>query len=396
MRIVVISDWFAEKMGYAENCLPKALARLGHEVYVVTSNLQVYFNSPTYKEVYGQFLGPSLTSVGHKEIDGYNLYRLPAGKWRGKLRIKNLARNLLKIHPQIVQTFDTFSLTTHEAAFYKTFCGYKLFLESHLHASVFPPAIQWPGIKRRFRWLLYAATIGRLVSFFTEQCYPISSDAADIAIQFFGIQPDKVKIYSLGVDTDIFNPANDEISKQARLQLRSKLGFSPSNIVCIFTGRFTNDKNPLCLAQAIGKLVKQGEPFRGLFVGSGPQAEAIQSLPGCVIHPFVSFRELPGFYRSADIGVWPKQESTSQLDAAACGLPIIIGNHAKVIERIDGNGLMYEEDNPEDLARKLCSLFDPQIRASLGECGAAKIQDRFSWIHIAKQRVRDYEAALQH
>ena len=34
-------------------------------------------------------------------------------------------------------------------------------------------------------------------------------------------------------------------------------------------------------------------------------------------------------YRSlgAEIGIWPTQESTSQLDALACGLPIIINEN---------------------------------------------------------------------
>lgn len=36
MQIAIVSDWFSEKMGYAENFLPKAMASLGHEVHLVT------------------------------------------------------------------------------------------------------------------------------------------------------------------------------------------------------------------------------------------------------------------------------------------------------------------------------------------------------------------------
>ncbi len=70
MRIVLISDWFAEKMGYAENCLPKALAALGHEVHLVTSIGQVYFNSPSYSATYEEFLGPAVVPAGVKAWDG--------------------------------------------------------------------------------------------------------------------------------------------------------------------------------------------------------------------------------------------------------------------------------------------------------------------------------------
>ena len=37
----------------------------------------------------------------------------------------------------------------------------------------------------------------------------------------------------------------------------------------------------------------------------------------------VPVRKLGGFFRAADIGVWPTQESTSMLDAAACALPAL-------------------------------------------------------------------------
>lgn len=396
MRIVLLADWHSEKMGYSDNFLPKALASLGHEVHLVASNAQVYFNTWAYKETFEPFLGPGVVDCGVKPVDGYTLHRLPYGEWRGRVRIKGLVGKLRSLRPQIVQAGEFMSLVTYEAALAKPLLGYKLFVESHLHASVFPPVIRKGGIRERINWFVYAATIGRLVSAVSEKCYPISIDAADIVVQFCGVQKHKVEVRPLGVDTDLFKPASDEASQQARLRLREQLGFSHSDIVCIYTGRFSGEKGVLCLARAIGNLVAQGEPFRGLFVGNGNRAdvESIRAYPGCVVHPFVPARELPPFYWAADIGVWPKQESTSQLDAAACGLPIILSDRVKVRERIDGNGLVYEEDNPHDLARQIGVLADPEIRRRMGEYGARKMREHFSWSRIAKQHVQDYEAAL--
>jgi glycosyltransferase involved in cell wall biosynthesis len=167
--------------------------------------------------------------------------------------------------------------------------------------------------------------------------------------------------------------------------------------VCIYTGRFSKDKNPLCLAKAITQLTTEGWPFRGLFVGNGPAAdvEAIRACRGCVIQPFVPTCELPPYYWAADIGVWPKQESTSQLDAAACGLPLILSNKIKVVERVEGNGLLYEQDNPADLARQIRQLTDPDTRRRMGGLGVRKVQKQFNWLNIARQRLQDYEAACQ-
>ena len=394
MKIALISDWFSEKMGYAENCLPKAIAALGHEVHLITSNVQPYFDLPTYSETYEPFIGPGTVACEVKELDGYTLHRLQYARLWRRLRIKGLVRKLLEIRPQIVQTFDAFSLTTLEAALARSLSGHKLFLESHIHASVFPAS---GSARKPWKWRVYSSTLGRATSRLSEKCYPVSTDAAQIAIEFLGIQESKVVVCSLGVDTDLFRPADSAAAQQARGQLRQRLGLAESDVVCIYTGRFSPDKNPLCLAQAIDRLAAQGQPFRGLFVGSGTRAEieAIRACEGCVVHPFVPTRDLPPFYWAADIGVWPRQESTSQLDAAACGLPIVLSHRVQVRERIDGNGLMYQENDALSLAETLKTLADPSLRRRLGLAGAQKMQEYYSWNRIARQRVWDYSDELQ-
>jgi glycosyltransferase involved in cell wall biosynthesis len=397
MKIAIISDWFSEKMGYAENCLPKALASLGHEVHLITSNCQTYFNSPTYNETYEPFIGPGIVPCESRNLDGYSLHRLPYGQWRGRLRIRGLRNKLATLCPQIVQTFDVTSLSTLETALSKASVGYKLFLESHTHASVFPPALGNGSLRDSIYWLLYSKTFGKLLSALIEKCYPISPDAAEIVVRFFGIESRKVEVVPLGVDTDLFRPPNTGPAQQTRIQLRRSLGFAPNEVVCVYTGRFSKDKNPFCLAEAIGKLVAEGGAFRGLFVGNGlaEDVAAIRKLPGCIVNPFVPTSDLPPYYWAADIGIWPKQESTSQLDAAACGLPLILSNQIKVLERVNGNGLLYIEDNPDDLAQQIMRLSSPYIRKRMGVNGSKKVRKQFSWVKIAQQRLQNYETALQ-
>jgi len=103
---------------------------------------------------------------------------------------------------------------------------------------------------------------------------------------------------------------------------------------------------------------------------------------------------LAPFYWAADVGVWPKQESTSQLDAAACGLPLIVSNRVAVVERVTGNGLLYDEADPDDLARKIVALDDPEVRQRMSAVGVEKVQRNFSWRRIAAERIDAYQAAL--
>ena len=183
--------------------------------------------------------------------------------------------------------------------------------------------LAWQRDQERLRSLFTRGLTGRFQSLFTEKCYATATDCADIATRFFGVQRRKVDICPLGVDVELFYPSRNESHLEERRELRQHLGFSDVDIVCIYTGRFTRDKNPLLLANAVSRLLAMGEPFRGLFVGDGPQRESIQASLGCAVHPFVPVDGLARYFRAADIGVWPRQESMSMLDAASCGLPIV-------------------------------------------------------------------------
>jgi glycosyltransferase involved in cell wall biosynthesis len=83
------------------------------------------------------------------------------------------------------------------------------------------------------------------------------------------------------------------------------------------------------------------------------------------------------------------------IDAAACGLPIVVNDQLRARERVDGNGLTYRLGDVDDLAAVIRRLFDPSIRSTLGRAGARKVADSFSWEGIARQRLHDYEAAIE-
>ena len=237
----------------------------------------------------------------------------------------------------------------------------------------------------------------RFINQTTVKHYPIAEDAAKISVEYFKVPPEKIEIQSLGVDADMFTPLVTKEEKEERSSMRKELGLLPEDLVCIYTGRFTKDKNPGCLAQAIRHLQTNGHPdIKAIFVGNGAPDEVsfIKMIHGCIVRPFVKVDKLAPFYRLADIGVWPRQESTSQLDAMACGLPVIVSDHMGVRERVEGNGLFYEENNYIDLANKILQLTDLSLRKRLAEKGVEKIRESFSWEAIARKRMEDYQKSL--
>jgi len=227
-----------------------------------------------------------------------------------------------------------------------------------------------------------------------EICYAVTPDCGEVAARFYGVPRSKLKLLSLGTDTDVFHPAESASDQAARRELRASLGFGDEDTVCVYTGRFSNAKNPLVLAKAIDALVDTELSFKGLFIGDGNQKSEIAACRNVVIVPFMPHSQLAKHYRAADIAVWPRQESLSMLDAASSGLPLVVSNKIGEPERVSGNGRTYEEDSVVSLMEELRLLKDPERRRVYGAAGRSKMVDRFSWNRFARSVEADFVNAL--
>ncbi|MBU0743764.1 MAG: glycosyltransferase family 4 protein [Gammaproteobacteria bacterium] len=395
MKIILIEDYFSEKMGYSENCLPKVLSDLGHEVHVVTSNLQVYGNLPNYNETYGCFLGPAVQPCGVKEMGGYWLHRLPHKLWFGYVNICGLIKKIRELDPDVVHVFNCVSINALKLALFCNVSRYKLFTGCHQSLCVTKPYLSKEGIS--FKKMVYFVTRtipGWVVSLFTKRCFAITPDCAEVANRYYGIKKSKIKTISLGADTELFTPLDDDSSQRERLEIRKILGIGDSDIVCIYTGRFSLEKDPLILARAIFLLRQNGLPYSAIFIGDGVQKREIQNYQGCITIPFVPYSDLPKYYRAADIAVWPKQVTISMFDAASCGIPLVVSDLMGEPDRAEGNGEFYRDNDVDDLARVLGGLNSADIRCKLGKVGRLKMLEKYSWLHIAKEILKEYDSSM--
>lgn len=390
MVVVLLPEWFSENMGYVENKLPPALANLGCEVHVVTSDMNIYATNSELYKIYEPYLGPAFVDPGVKQMDGFMLHRIPHYATKYGVGLKGLREKFAEIKPDIVYLFEINTEHTLQVINLKNEFGYKIFTESRLHLSVYTPP---RGFVKRIVHYFTDRAKWKAAGLHFEKCYPVAPDVFYVIQKYFGQRKSKCFLSSLAVDTDLFKPITTDAERIARQQLRERLKFSPEDIVCIYTGRFTDEKGTILLAQAIDNLHKQGKTkFKGFFLGTGSASyeEKILAHRGCCIHPFVQSNELVRFYHAADLGVWPKQESTSQLDAAACGLPIIISSKVEDLDRINENGLSYEHEDYLDLASKIECLESAERRKALGDIGVNKIRKSYSWNHLAALRLKDF------
>lgn len=406
MKIIFVSSWYSEGMGYLENCLPKSLVKLGHEVHLITSTAQVYYNQSYWRDAYGAYLGEPIVEEQTYDSNGVKIHRLPFKTIRKRISIIGLTTRIREIKPDIVHTFmhadwDTLRIVLTKMTMTKPF---KLFTANHTsYLALFPTPqahidFNW---KRRLLFFLTFTAAGSFISLFTKKCFCVTTDAADVASKYLGVPKSKLKVTTLGVDTDIFAP-NDVNRKR----IRQQFGIADDEVLCIYTGKFLKLRRTDLLANAVKNLRSKGLKIKALFIGEGEDGTMLQNTEGSIVVPMQPHLTLPQYYQAADLAVWPFGESSSQLDAVATGLCLVMADASATYDLVDST-ILDDGKNPyrpkivsrfcetyqlESLTKKLNELLDPSVREVLIRQGRAEIIEKFSWDTIAKNRLEDYQS----
>lgn len=123
-----------------------------------------------------------------------------------------------------------------------------------------------------------------------------------------------------GLDTDVFRlPASEE-----RLGARARFGFSDSECVALFVGRFVEKKGLRVLERAAAMT----PDFTWAFAGWGSIDPSAWDLSNVCVFEGLSGAQLAELYWAADVFVLPSQGEGFPLviqEALACGLPVVCG-----------------------------------------------------------------------
>lgn len=204
----------------------------------------------------------------------------------------------------------------------------------------------------------------------------------------------KVDIIPNGVDVAAFSK-NFSYGEMAGLE--NRLGIKPDDKVIISVSRFVPKNGLDLLIRALAILNKDGDKYKLLLVGDGPQKEELQLLitnyklqNNIIFAGTVSSEELPLYLKISDVFVRPSRSEglgSAFLEAMAAEVPIIgtkIGGIPDFLE--DRKTGLFCTMEPEDIAFKIRIILEnDKLRQEMINNAAALVRERYDWEKIAEK-----------
>jgi len=213
-------------------------------------------------------------------------------------------------------------------------------------------------------------------------------------IQYYGAPPERIRVIPCGVNLELFQPRDGEMTRQ-------QLGFGNDKVI-LYVGRIEPLKGIDRLLRAMTYL-RNGGGLKAVIIGGDEcichETERLKELTQTLqITDSVSFlgqvehEKLPHFYSAATVCVIPSYYESFglvALEAMACGTPVVATNvgSLKSIVRQGKTGYVLTDDTPADLADKIAWLLSNQDNRSARSIQASVA--RYSWSNIAEQIVSE-------
>ena len=220
-----------------------------------------------------------------------------------------------------------------------------------------------------------------------------------------GAPPERIVQIDPGVDTDRFCPGERQ---------REALGLDDDEFVILFVGWLLPRKGIDFLVLALRELVHddslRGTRFRLAIAGSGPGQDRVEALirragveDRCsFIGPF-AYDRMPEVFRAADVFVlpsiatpeWQEQFGMSQIEAMACGVPVVSTYSGAIPEIVGDVGVLCQPNDFLSLYEAVKNLAENAgKRKELADAGRQRALERFTLDAYAHGLDEVYKAML--
>lgn len=381
MKIVHIEDFFHPNAGYQINIIPKYMVNEGHEVYIITSELEKIPDGLT------NFFGKDNIIEDDRRYTketGVNIIRIPIKRYiSGRVIftdrifkvVNEINADILYIHGN-----DTWTGMKFLMKYKKIKCP--IIMDSHMleMASTNP-------FNKVFRYI-YRKTITPII--IKNNIKVIRTQNDNYVQKCLGIPIEQSPWISVGSDTLLFNK-NSNIRKR----FREENNIDNDDFVIVYTGKLDEAKGGKFLAEGILEKFKSiiYKNIVILIVGNstgeyGNEVDEIlnKSENRIIRYKTQKYIDLAKFYQIADLCVFPKQCSLSFYDAQACGLPVLSEDNNINIDRLKyNNGFNFRANDLEDFRNSInkCINMGKEEYKKISENSLAYVCNNYNYKSIS-------------
>lgn len=241
------------------------------------------------------------------------------------------------------------------------------------------------------RWYGFAEMQKQVARQIPELLTVSSSSASDIA-EDFAVAPDQLHVVPLGVDTEVFRPAEHRVRNRIIAIASADVPLKGVSHLLHAVARLRVERD--LDVQLVSKLEPNG-PTEKLIAELGI-SDIVHSSSG------ISDLELAGLLASAEVACIPSLYegfSLPAVEAMASGTPIVASRAGALPEVVGDDDVCARLVRPgdvDDLTRVLGELLDSPLELRrLGANGRKRAEDVFSWESVAAQTVSVYERAMK-
>ncbi|HJO02076.1 MAG: glycosyltransferase family 4 protein [Candidatus Woesearchaeota archaeon] len=389
MKIVHLMGYFVPELGYQEYYLAKKHKQMGHDVYVVASDLLYPFpNIETILKEAGIKNTSRKRKPGFSVVDGIKVYRLKhLFEYSDFILVKGLKQILIEIKPDIVFAHESRQGLPALAAYYKNKIGYKLVVDQHDFYHKIPNYPWWKKLLRFSDYFLFRKFIVNYSLKRADKIVAVTQQTKDFLVKIQKINPKNVSLISLGVDIDFF-----KFDNKSRAGIRKRFKMKNSDIVLIFSGTIVRRKGIELLLEALSEM--KNKNLKLMIVGGG-DVDYMSDLKALtkklnienktIFTGFVKKDNVKDYFSAADIGIWPGNNSVSIMEAMACKLPIVMVDLQLGHLVNYNNGLKFPQHSKEKLKQALEKLIRNDLRIKMANNSVNAIKKYYSYDTIAKR-----------
>lgn len=372
-RICIFSAQYLPHMGGVEQYtynLAKALAKMGNQVTVVTSNV--------------------MNSEEYENTDGISVYRLPCfNLMEGRFPVLKVNKNMIKIHRLLMRfKFDFVMVNTRfyihslYGVIFAKMQKVKCIIVDHgtSHLNLHNPILN-------FVENIYEHSITKMEQLFCNEFYGVSMASVEW-LRHFHIYA-KGALYN-AVDMDKIN----QIKKGKLRDFRKEFNVPDDAVMICFTGRLIKEKGIYQLIKSVDRLNSNNKKYYLFIAGDGEEYQQIlsQKSEEVVLLGRISTEEVIGLLVQSDIFCLPSDSegfSSSVLEATACKCCVITtergGSKELIVDK--NHGIIIPNNKVEHVMTALEMASENQdYRNSVAEAAYDRLIHNYTW-DIVAQRV---------